>query len=421
MAEQNSYQPVPQDEVPRGRRSCCCSPARATPVLPLLSAAVPQSSLGGPIENRTGDAPSTNEVGGGGVGASQSTRGVPPQLNSNEVPICRICLEADGYEDFGSLISPCKCSGTAAYVHRKCLDAWRAECVTRNPDILTACNECQFPYKLSHDATKPLPTNRRTMMTFTTYFARSLLRVFCLVQPLLFYVASMVYLLDTFNTRQGALCGNINLCGKQFFRQNWLWKLPDPAVDPVYVESIMKRGDEALWKLDFGLKSPFWTSTAEIFSSEWQELTTNPDVALCYYSWAAILLIFLMEVFMINLNVRAFMVSHFLCCPYWTQRCSGGFYRWAVVRATGSETTANTGLQQIAELNLEQQRAEEGFWTFLADYFSGGTGSSNTDDAVAGPSVVGPPVNWDDGNRLIGKASDDLAIIFIPKRVHHNS
>nr|XP_025682429.1 uncharacterized protein LOC112783615 isoform X2 [Arachis hypogaea] len=35
---------------------------------------------------------------------------------------CRICLETDG-RDF---IAPCKCKGTAKYVHRECLDHWRA-------------------------------------------------------------------------------------------------------------------------------------------------------------------------------------------------------------------------------------------------------------------------------------------------------
>lgn len=35
---------------------------------------------------------------------------------------CRICLESDG-RDF---IAPCKCKGTSKYVHRECLDHWRA-------------------------------------------------------------------------------------------------------------------------------------------------------------------------------------------------------------------------------------------------------------------------------------------------------
>ncbi|XP_070058109.1 uncharacterized protein [Nicotiana tomentosiformis] len=35
---------------------------------------------------------------------------------------CRICLETDGMD----FIAPCKCKGTSKYVHRECLDQWRA-------------------------------------------------------------------------------------------------------------------------------------------------------------------------------------------------------------------------------------------------------------------------------------------------------
>ncbi|CAF1545176.1 unnamed protein product, partial [Rotaria sordida] len=37
---------------------------------------------------------------------------------------CRICLDTDNSND---IISPCLCSGNSAYVHRKCLNHWRAE------------------------------------------------------------------------------------------------------------------------------------------------------------------------------------------------------------------------------------------------------------------------------------------------------
>nr|XP_009779487.1 PREDICTED: uncharacterized protein LOC104228672 isoform X2 [Nicotiana sylvestris] len=41
--------------------------------------------------------------------------------NVNQIQ-CRICLESDG-RDF---IAPCKCKGSSKYVHRECLDQWRA-------------------------------------------------------------------------------------------------------------------------------------------------------------------------------------------------------------------------------------------------------------------------------------------------------
>ena len=55
---------------------------------------------------------------------------------------CRICLESNNAEDF---ITPCKCSGTTAVVHEKCLQRWRAECYG-NPDKYNKCELCNEEY-----------------------------------------------------------------------------------------------------------------------------------------------------------------------------------------------------------------------------------------------------------------------------------
>ena len=55
---------------------------------------------------------------------------------------CRYCLEGGG-----DLISPCACSGTNKYVHRECLDRWRAT----NPQYATMCRECNTPYTFIRD------------------------------------------------------------------------------------------------------------------------------------------------------------------------------------------------------------------------------------------------------------------------------
>ena len=39
---------------------------------------------------------------------------------------CRICLESDQTPD-DPLIAPCRCAGTTKWVHRGCLDEWRAQ------------------------------------------------------------------------------------------------------------------------------------------------------------------------------------------------------------------------------------------------------------------------------------------------------
>jgi len=53
---------------------------------------------------------------------------------------CRICFGQEG-----ELITPCKCSGTCAFVHRDCLDAWRAA----QESARGVCGTCGFRYELS--------------------------------------------------------------------------------------------------------------------------------------------------------------------------------------------------------------------------------------------------------------------------------
>eukprot|EP01128_Nolandella_sp_AFSM9_P009376 TRINITY_DN5987_c0_g1_i1.p1 TRINITY_DN5987_c0_g1~~TRINITY_DN5987_c0_g1_i1.p1 ORF type:complete len:403 (+),score=56.07 TRINITY_DN5987_c0_g1_i1:89-1210(+) len=57
--------------------------------------------------------------------------------------MCRSCFDADPLPD---LIAPCACSGSAKYVHRGCLDQWRA--VSMNPDAFWRCEVCHAPYRM---------------------------------------------------------------------------------------------------------------------------------------------------------------------------------------------------------------------------------------------------------------------------------
>ena len=56
---------------------------------------------------------------------------------------CRICLQPDSPDH---LIAPCTCSGTSKWVHRTCLDSWRA--TEPNGKRFTHCHECNFQYGL---------------------------------------------------------------------------------------------------------------------------------------------------------------------------------------------------------------------------------------------------------------------------------
>ncbi|XP_068229882.1 E3 ubiquitin-protein ligase MARCHF3-like isoform X2 [Palaemon carinicauda] len=54
-------------------------------------------------------------------------------------PMCRICLEGDGQEE---LISPCKCSGTLALIHKTCLEKWL------NLSSCDTCELCRYVFTL---------------------------------------------------------------------------------------------------------------------------------------------------------------------------------------------------------------------------------------------------------------------------------
>ncbi|GAA6042427.1 hypothetical protein JCM8097_008447 [Rhodosporidiobolus ruineniae] len=82
-------------------------------------------------------------------GDSASTRldkdgkSLAPQDEDDE-PVCRICLESDDPE-LGKLIVPCKCSGTARFIHEECLTSWRL--ADRKNGFYT-CGMCGFRYRL---------------------------------------------------------------------------------------------------------------------------------------------------------------------------------------------------------------------------------------------------------------------------------
>ncbi|KAH7438048.1 hypothetical protein KP509_05G103100 [Ceratopteris richardii] len=54
---------------------------------------------------------------------------------------CRICLDVGGDD----LISPCQCKGTQKYVHRSCLDHWRA---AKEGFAFAHCTECRTLFRL---------------------------------------------------------------------------------------------------------------------------------------------------------------------------------------------------------------------------------------------------------------------------------
>jgi hypothetical protein len=69
---------------------------------------------------------------------------------------CRICLDSEPVE---TLLAPCNCAGSCAFVHRECLDLWRrslSRCA-RSPRraLLEYCSTCGFQFELEGECRAP--------------------------------------------------------------------------------------------------------------------------------------------------------------------------------------------------------------------------------------------------------------------------
>lgn len=72
-----------------------------------------------------------------------------PRLNTDDDDDdelqCRICFAGP---EAGRLFRPCRCRGSARYVHVECLNSWRAASVNRHS--FTRCEQCGYRYRLQH-------------------------------------------------------------------------------------------------------------------------------------------------------------------------------------------------------------------------------------------------------------------------------
>lgn len=86
----------------------------------------------------------------------------------NDEKICRICYQSEnpvsGKKD---LISPCRCKGSIAFVHRYCLASWhyKGKCFK---DI-SRCDQCLTRYKIKY-CSAPNPILMHTLTLITCFF-----------------------------------------------------------------------------------------------------------------------------------------------------------------------------------------------------------------------------------------------------------
>ena len=70
---------------------------------------------------------------------------------SGEKSTCRFCLDDEFQED---LFVPCLCSGTAQFVHRRCLQEWRSQDI--HSLNYTRCQECLYEYEMTNNISNVL-------------------------------------------------------------------------------------------------------------------------------------------------------------------------------------------------------------------------------------------------------------------------
>ncbi|CAO2203991.1 unnamed protein product [Urochloa humidicola] len=99
---------------------------------------------------------------------------------------CCICLSSDG----NGLISPCMCKGTQQFVHRACLDHWRA---VKEGTAFSHCTTCKAQFHLRVEF---LEDDMCRRMKFQLFVARDVLLVFLAIQAAIATIAGVAYLLD---------------------------------------------------------------------------------------------------------------------------------------------------------------------------------------------------------------------------------
>ena len=131
---------------------------------------------------------------------------------------CRICLGSDDGDD---LIAPCLCRGTARYVHRACLDEWRAQ--ERVRLAFTHCPTCKFEYRTIVHPREP----RSARFAFRCYVLRDSCALFVLLQLVLSTVGALLQACDS-SRRLAAL-----------YPKAWRAEPTAAAFGPYYVSAVV--------------------------------------------------------------------------------------------------------------------------------------------------------------------------------------
>jgi hypothetical protein len=96
------------------------------------------------------------------------------------------------------MIQPCHCAGSSQYVHRACLDNWRA--TKPNARSFTHCDVCQFEFEIeSADPEQEAQLAKSRLRRFRLLVARDTLLVFLAFQLMIIGLGALIHLVDTRN------------------------------------------------------------------------------------------------------------------------------------------------------------------------------------------------------------------------------
>lgn len=109
---------------------------------------------------------------------------------SSEPLTCRICLDEDVRRN---LIAPCSCRGSQRWVHRGCLDKWRA---MKEDRAFARCTECLTSYQLVCVTNDNSCDKCKRHVRFSMYVTRDLFLALLVTQIVIILLSLLVYFAD---------------------------------------------------------------------------------------------------------------------------------------------------------------------------------------------------------------------------------
>jgi len=98
-------------------------------------------------------------------------------------------------EEFGpDLIAPCRCKGSSKWIHRSCLDQWRA--TKREGRAFTHCGTCDFEFVVQVVGDSE-SAERCRKIRYTAFVARDTFALFILLQAMIAALAGITYACDS--------------------------------------------------------------------------------------------------------------------------------------------------------------------------------------------------------------------------------